>query len=185
MKKLLIAFAAMTLIASCETKVAGDSEKDTSAAADKNAENTNKVYRAIESGDVSGLDSLFTEDVVDHDATPMGDIKGRDSVKAFLSQLHKFIDGLKLEMQHHATSNDGQYHYATTRMTGTATAANPWGMPAGTPVDDVSVDVVKLKDGKCSDHWSFASMKDVGEWMAGMQPANQPAGNKPAEEKKK
>lgn len=178
----MIAFTAMALMASCETKVAGDSHENANAAAEKNAATTNLVFRAIETGNVSGLDSLFTEDVIDHDANPMGgDIKGRDSVKAMLAQLHNFVDGLKIEMLHHATSANGEYHYVTARMTGTANAANPWGMPAGTPMDDTSVDLIKLKDGKCSEHWSFASMKDVGEWMA----ASKPGGNKPTEEKKK
>lgn len=180
MKKLLIAFSVMTVMASCETKVAGDSDTDAAAVADKNAEATKKVYRAIETGDVSGLDSLFAEDVIDYNAGPNGeDIKGRDSVKASIAKLHTYFEGIKMELMHHATSTDGQYHYATQRMTGKASATNPWGMPAGTPVDDISVDVVQVKDGKCTAHWWFPSMKDVGEWMSAAQ-----QGGKPEEKKK-
>lgn len=180
MKKILIAFSAIAFMASCETKVAGDSATDAAAIADKHVEGTKKVFRAIETGDVSGLDSLFTEDVIDHNAGPKGeDIVGRDSVKAAISKMHTYMEGIKFEVLHHATSPDGQYHYATSRMTGKATAANPWGAPAGTAFDDMSVEVVKMKDGKCSEHWSFASMKDVGEWMS----AAQQGGKKPEEKK--
>lgn len=178
MKKLIIAFAAMALITSCETKVAADSDTNSAAVAEKNAENTKKVYRALETGDVNGLDSLFTEDVVDHDAGPTGgDIKGRDSVKAAIAAMHTFVDGLKIEMLQHSTSADGVYHYATSRMTGTASASCPW-MPPGTPVDETSVDVIKLKDGKCTDHWRFISMKDFNKVMGAMM-----QGGKPAEKK--
>jgi hypothetical protein len=46
--------------------------------------------------------------------------------------------------------------------------ANPWGMPVGKDIDDTSVDVVKIKDGKATDHWSFTSQKDMMEMMGGM-----------------
>ncbi len=174
MKKLLFPLVAMVVMASCETKVAGDSSADHTAAADRNAEGTKKVYHAIETGDVSGLDSLFTEDVIDHNGGPQGqDIKGRDSVKATLSKIHTYFDGLKLEMLHHATSADGQYHYATVRMTGKS-KENPWGMPVGMDMDDTSVDVIKMKDGKCTEHWSFMSMGDFNEIMGMMQGGGKP-----------
>jgi ketosteroid isomerase-like protein len=179
MKKLMIAFAAMALFASCETKVASDSSANTAAVDQENSDNTRKVYNALETGDVSGLDSLFAEDVIDHDANPAGgDIKGRDSVKAAIAQLHTMFEGLKIEMLHHATSADGSYHYSTARMTGKSTDKCPW-MPPGTSMDDISVDVIKLKDGKCTDHWSFMSMKDMNEMMAAMMKG----GEKPAEKK--
>jgi ketosteroid isomerase-like protein len=182
MKKLLIAVAAMVVMVSCETKVSNESGTNSTAAAEKNAEGTKKVFHALETGDVTGLDSLFTEDVIDHDAGPQGqDIKGRDSVKAMLGKMHTFFEGLKIDMMSHATSADGQYHYVTSRMTGKATAANPWGIPAGMDVDDTSVDVIKMKDGKCSEHWGFLSWKDVNEMMMGMKQGS----GKPAEEKKK
>jgi hypothetical protein len=47
--------------------------------------------------------------------------------------------------------------------------ANPWGMPVGQDVDDTSVDVVKLKDGKATDHWGFMSNGDISEMMKKMQ----------------
>jgi ketosteroid isomerase-like protein len=178
MKKLMIAFAAMALITSCETKVASESNTNAAAADEKNADATRKVYHAIETGDVNGLDTLFTDDVIDHDVnTNGGDIKGKDSVKAMIAQLHTFIDGLKMEPMGHATSADGQYHYSLVRMTGKSTDKCPW-MPPGIDIDDTSVDVIKLKDGKCTDHWGFMSMKDFNETMAMMKGGGKPAGKK-------
>jgi len=182
MKKMLFGMAFLAFLSSCETKVAGTQENSDShkAIADKNAASTSVVYKAIETGDVSALDSLFTTDVVDHNGGPQGqDIKGKDSVIAMLATIHNYFDGLKLEMVHHATSADGVYHYSTVRMTGTS-KENPWGMPVGMKMDDTSVDVMKLKDGKCTDHWSFMSMGDFNEIMGMMHNTS----DKPAEKKK-
>ncbi|HVK97550.1 MAG TPA: nuclear transport factor 2 family protein [Flavisolibacter sp.] len=177
MKQLLFAFIVMAMLISCNNpRVAGSNEKnDHASIAERNAEKTKAVYRAIETGDVSKIDTLFTDDVVDHNAGPQGqDIRGRDSVIAMLGQIHNYFDGLKLELMHHATSSDGQYHYSTVRMTGKA-KENPWGMPVGMDMDDTSVDVIKLKDGKAAEHWGFMSMGDVMEMMQGMSGGQQPA----------
>jgi ketosteroid isomerase-like protein len=175
MKRLLFAVAAMAFLVSCETKDSGSAaNNDHAAAADHNAEGTKKVYHALETGDVSALDSLFTEDVVDHNGGPQGqDVRGRDSVKAMIGQIHNYFDGLKMELLHHATSTDGKYHYATVRMTGKA-KANPWGMREGMDVDDTSVDVIRMENGKCAEHWGFMSMQDMNEMMAGMKGAMPP-----------
>lgn len=159
----------MLFMISCETKDKGtDASNDHAAAADRNAEGTKKVYHALETGDVSALDSLFTADVVDHDGGPNGeDIKGRDSVKAMIAQIHNYFDGLKMELQQHATSADGKYHFALVRMTGKA-KENPWGMPVGKDVDHTSVDVIRMDNGKCAEHWGFMSQHDVNGMMAGM-----------------
>jgi hypothetical protein len=181
MKRLLFAAAAFALVTSCETKVSDSASTSNQAAADHNAEGTKKVYHALESGDVSALDSLFTADVIDHNGGANGeDVKGIDSVKSMIGQIHNYFDGLKMELLHHATSADGEYHYATVRMTGKA-KANPWGMPVGMDIDDTSVDMMRMKDGKCAEHWGFMSMQDVNEMMAGMKQAPPP----PPKEKKK
>jgi len=177
MKKGLFAISAgLFLLISCnETKdsasTAGDN--DHMAMVKRNSENNKTVYRAIETGDVSKLDSLLSKDMVDHEANNGKDIVGLDSVKAFLGSIHTYFDGLKLESISEGTSEDGTYHFAMVRMTGKA-KANPWGLPVGTDMDDTSVDVVKLKDGKATDHWMFTSQKDMMEMMQGMQGGNKP-----------
>ena len=172
MKKVLFLLTAITVIISCtdSAKVADTNETDDSANHAKYTENTKEVYRAIETGDVSKLDSFIAEDVIDHNANPDGsDIKGRDSVKKMISQIHTYFeDGLKMEVISDALSSDGNYFYSMVRMKGKA-KANPWGMPPGTDVDDTSVDVVKLRDGMATEHWGFMSMGDFNEMMKMMQ----------------
>jgi ketosteroid isomerase-like protein len=175
MKQLLFTLAGLVLLISCNNTKDGTNGGDHTAVADRNSENTKKVYKAIETGDVSALDTLFAEDVIDHNATPDGrDIVGRDSVKVMIGSIHNYFEGLKMEMLHHATSADGQYHYSTVRMTGKS-KANPWGMPVGMDMDDTSIDVVKLKDGKAAEHWGFMSMGDFNEIMKSMSGQQKPS----------
>lgn len=181
MKQILFLLTAFVMIISCNdtAKVAGTNDNKTDENA-KATESMKEVYRSIETGDVSKLDSLLADDCVDHNGNMDGsDIKGRDSIKKMISQIHTYFeDGLKVELLSDALSSDGTYHFAMVRMKGKA-KANPWGMPVGQDVDDTSVDVVKVKDGKATDHWGFMSNGDINEMMKGMQ------GGMSKEEKKK
>ena len=167
----------MAVITSCNdsAKVDGTNETDDHATHAKSTESTKEVYRAIETGDVSKLDSFMAEDVVDHNGNPDGsDVRGRDSVKKIISQIHTYFeDGLKLDVIGDALSSDGDYLYTMVRMKGKA-KANPWGMPVGADIDDTNVDVVKLKDGKATENWGFMSMADVNEMMKMMPPGAPP-----------
>jgi len=175
MKKVLFLLTAMAVIISCNdnsgTKVDSTNETNEETNHAKNTDNVKAVYTAIETGDVSKLDSFIAEDFVDHNGNADGsDIKGRDSVKKMLSQMHTYFeDGMKMEFISDATSSDGSYHYSTVRMKGKA-KANPWGIPVGSEVDDTNVDVVKLRDGMATEHWGFMSMGDFNEIMKMMQP---------------
>lgn len=170
MKKGFFATTSLVLLLACnQTKdsTANDAGDDHAAMVKKNIANNKEIYHAIETGDVSKLDSLMSKDIVDHEGNMGKDIVGIDSLKAFLGSIHNYIDGLKMESISEATSGDGVYHFALVHMTGIA-KQNPWGMPAGQKVDDMSVDVVKIKDGKATDHWSFTSTKDMMEMMGNM-----------------
>ncbi len=171
MKKGILAFAAgLFILASCNDGVKGVSTNDGNdheAMAKKNSEHNREVYRAIETGDVSKLDSFIAKDFIDYEGNMGKDIVGVDSVKHYLSQIHNYFEGLKIETISEATSLDGNYHFAMVRMTGKI-KENPWGMPVGQDMDDMSIDVVKIKDGKATEHWSFTSMKDMMEMMNAM-----------------
>jgi hypothetical protein len=184
MKQLLFAFAGLLLLLSCNdgTNTTGTKENnENSANANRDTENMRLVYTAMETGDVSKLDSILAEDVIDHNGGPDGrDIRGRDSVKRMIGEIHTYFDGLNVELLSDAKSADGNYHFALVRMTGTA-KQNPWGMPVGMKMDDTSVDVVKLRDGMATEHWGFLSWGDINEMMGAMGGGNKPAGNnKPA-----
>ena len=166
MKKGLFALAASFLFFACNDgdKTVSDGDKETSEAT---FAGNREVYKAIQSGDVTGLDSFLTEDVIDHEGNMGKDIVGRDSVKQYISQMHNYFDDMKMEVLSEATSDDNLYHFTLVRMKGKS-KQNPWGMPVGQEMDDTGIDVVKIKDGKISEHWSFTSQKDMMEMMGNM-----------------
>lgn len=177
MKKGLLALACMFMLLSCNdsAKVDIKDSAGTTAGDDRterekrNSENTREVYRAIETGDVSKLDSFISKDIVDHEGNNGKDVVGLDSLKYHLAKMHTYFDGLKMEVLSETTSADGNYHFCMARMRGKS-KENPWGMPVGIDVDDTFVDVVKIKDGMATDHWGFMSMKDMYEMMASQGP---------------
>jgi hypothetical protein len=94
MKKVLVLLTAVTVIIACNDNANVASTNSTSDDTNhaKYTESTKEVYRAIETGDVSRLDSFIAEDVVDHNANPDGsDIKGRDSVKKPMAAISKAV----------------------------------------------------------------------------------------------
>jgi|SRR5688572_22536345 len=169
MKKGLLAVACVFMLLSCNDSATNDTtvsaDNDRNEQAKRNSQTTREVYRAIETGDVSKLDSFISKDVVDHEGNNGTDVVGLDSLKYHLGKMHTYFDGLKMEVLSEGTSSDGDYHFAMARMTGKS-KENPWGMPVGIDVDDTFVDVVKIKDGKATEHWGFMSMKDMYEMMA-------------------
>ena len=173
MKKLFFAAAALLLcfMISCKDD-SKTTTSTTSTTAEKNREHMASVYRGIESGDVSKMDEFVADDVVDHYGMP-AEIKGRDSVKKMLADMHNHFSNLQMDIIAEATSANDEYHFTLVRMTGTTTD-DKMGMPANTAVDQVSVDVVKIKDGKVTDHWGFEDPKMMMKMMGGMPPMDKP-----------
>lgn len=173
MKKLLFAASSLLLFMFISCKDSDKAATTANAQNEKNKENMASVYRGIETGDVKSMDEFLADDAVDHG--DMGDIKGRDSIKAMLSDIHNHFTNLKMDMIAEATSSSGDYHFALVRMTGTA-KDDKMGMPANSNVDLTSVDVVKFSNGKVSEHWGFMTGKDMMKMMAANKPA--PEANK-------
>jgi predicted ester cyclase len=120
------------------------------------------VYRALETGDMSKLDSSYmVANIVDHGMGPK-DVVGIDSVKSYLAMAHTMFSNLKFTVLNENV--DSVYSTILVKMTGTATSPAS-GFPVGTVVDMNSIDLVKWKDGKAAEHWSFMDMKDVYKMM--------------------
>ncbi len=157
MKKLFFTSAVLAIfMISCTDSKTTDSTTTSTSSAEKNRENINAVYKGIDTGDMSRMDEFIAEDIVDHYG--MSETRGRDSVKKMLGEMHTHFSNLKMDVLSEATSSNGDYHFTLVRMTGTTTD-DKMGMPANTPVDETSVDVVKIKDGKAVEHWGFDDPK--------------------------
>lgn len=173
MKKLFFATAAAMLcfFISCNDSA---TTSTTTSESEKNSARNKEVYRAIETGDVSKLDSFIATDIVDHG--DMGDIQGLDSLKKMFVQMSKQMKDLKMESIAEATTPDGNHHFAYFKFSGTC-ADGSMGMPAGTKIDMTGVDLVRIKDGKAVEHWGFVQGRDMMKMM-NMNPAMKPCMDK-------
>ena len=65
-----------------------------------------RVYKAIETGDMNSIDSLFADDFVDHNPPGGKELRDKDSIKAQLAQMHNQIKNLKFDVIANAYDND-------------------------------------------------------------------------------
>jgi len=156
---------------SCNNSAGGNTQGE------KNMETVKAVDRAIESGDLSKLDQYIAADGVDHGAGDHGeDIKGLDSIKAYLGHMHDHYRDLKLEEVQQAANGD--YVFTLSRFKGTSSVQS-MGAPAGTSFDMTTVEVVKFNaEGKATDHWGYLTMADAMKMMGGGNMEMPPGANK-------
>ena len=162
MKKLIFAAAVLCFFASC--KDSSTTSTSDSSQNEKNLENNKKVFKAIETGDAAVIDSFITSDAVDHQGPNGMEVKGTDSVRHMLIDMHNHMKDFKISLVTDAANGD--YIFSLTRFEGTASDAS-MGMPAGTKMNSKGVDVVKLKDGKMVEHWGFVDQNEMMKMMAG------------------
>ncbi len=117
-----------------------------------------KIYKAIETGDVSPIRDFIAKDAVDHESGAQGqDVIGSDSILASLANMHNGFTDLKFNIIADAVSGD--YIFSLVHVTGTTKDS------AAKKIDMTSMDVVKLKNGKAIEHWEYMDPKDVMAMM--------------------
>ncbi len=123
-----------------------------------NIASSDVIMKAFQTGDVSGIDSVVSDDFLDH--TDRGDMKGRDSLKAMVNWVHANMKDMKTEKVREVA--DGDFVYSWMRYTGTSDGS--MGMPNG-PYDMKAIEVAKYNDGKAVEHWSFMDAQDMMKMM--------------------
>ncbi|MDP4262969.1 MAG: ester cyclase [Bacteroidota bacterium] len=167
MKQILSLFA-IGLVFTCIScnsdkteKTAGETtsaDKKDNSMTEKNLASSHIVDKAFETGDPSAIDSAVASDFVDH--TDKGDMN-RDSLKAMIVNMHKEFPDMKMEKIKELADND--YVFDLMRYTGTS--KGQMGMPVG-PYDMKVIEVVRFKDGKGVEHWSYMQPSDMMKMMA-------------------
>ncbi len=170
MRKILFRTAtAMFLFISCSDSATKSTDTVSatgeSSQNEKNLANNRKVYKAIETGDMSTLDTLIASDAVDHQGPNGTDIKGTDSVKHMLANMHNLMKDMNMEII--ADAANGDYIFTLAHFRGTVTDAY-MGMPAGTKLDEKGVDLERIRDGKMVEHWGFADPNEMMKHMNAM-----------------
>lgn len=147
---------------SCDSKTESTSDNSDKAQEQKNLAASDAISNAFKTGDVSAIDSVVSDDFVDH--TDMGDKKGRDSLKAMVNMIHTNFKDMKTEKIRDVA--DGDYVYSWMRYSGTSDGS--MGMPKG-PYSMSVIELARFKDGKAVEHWAFTEMRDMMKMM-GQQP---------------
>jgi len=160
MKKIFFSALAGVLCVciSCNDVSSSSANNDEEAQEQKNIAASDAVGDAFQTGDVSKIDSVVSDDFVDH--SDHGDVKGKDSLKAMVNFVHTNFKDMKTEKIHQAA--EGDYVYTWNRYTGTSDGS--MGMPKG-PYEMSVIEVGKFKDGKAVEHWAFMDMKTMMQMM--------------------
>jgi len=119
----------------------------------------NEVLNALTSGKLDVLDKYISPDFIEHDPSPvMSNKTGIDAVKEIFSGYHKIFPDMKAQVHSIAVSGDMLFAY----LTFTGTTSEPYmGMPANHKMTMNSVDIIRFKGDKMSEHWGFTSNEDM------------------------
>lgn len=167
MKK--FAFIFLAVVACCILSCSGN--KGGGDKAQKNLDNSKAITKMFESGDFSKIGDYIADDAVDH-ASPHGDVKGLDSLKAMFNQYASMVSNAKNEIVRGIS--DDEYAMLWLKQSWTAKVDDPMmGMKAGDHGTMESIEVTKHNaDGKITEHWSFMSMNDMMKMMQKAMPAD-------------
>jgi predicted ester cyclase len=158
MKKLFFAPVALLGIfcISCSNNSGGLSDT-----AKKNLEANHAIQKMFETKDFSKIGDYIAQDGVDHSG-PTGDVKGVANIKAEIEKMAAMTSDDKSEIIKELA--DDEYVMSYARYTGTCKMAG-MGYKVGDKVDMSTIELSKFKDGKATEHWSFASMADMMKMM--------------------
>jgi len=163
---IIFSFLITCFLISCSGGGAG---KGISDKAQKNLDNSKAIAKMFEGGDFSKIGDYIAADAVDH-ASPRGDIKGLDSLKALFNEYHNMTTDAKNEVVKGVADDD--YSMLWLKQSWTAKVDDPMmGMKAGEHGTAESIEVSKHNaDGKITEHWSFMSMNDMMKMMQKAMP---------------
>jgi predicted ester cyclase len=122
----------------------------------------------ISQGQMSVADELLAEDFVDHDALP-GFPSNREGVKQLFTYLRQVFAGLHVTIEDQIAEADR----VVTRKTfhGTHQADFLGVAPTGIEVTFGVIDILRIHDGKVTDHWNIV---DLFGLMAQLKPSVPP-----------
>lgn len=122
----------------------------------------------IGQGDLSVLDELMAEDIIEHQR---GNHAGRVGAKEVSATLHRWMSDFSLTVEDVAVAGD--IVWTRNKARGVNTGAVMGNPPSGAPVEVDVIDILRFEDGKAVEHWGIADqvglMLQVGA-MPGRRP---------------
>ena len=117
-----------------------------------------QLYERLSNGDLSVIDELAADDVIEHDEFP-GLEQNKDGVKQFFTMLREAFPDLR--MTPHETIAEGDM--VSVRYTATGTHRGEFmGVPAtGNSVEMEGIDLFRIRDGQVAEHWGVSDVMSL------------------------
>ena len=133
--------------------------------------NTDLAHRFYEDvmvgGDLGALDEILTSDFVDHEEGPPGTPEGIDGVKAFVSMFREAFPDIQVSIED--VMEDGDRVAVRATMTGTHDGELMGVPPSGNRVRLEMIDIVRIEDGRCAEHWGAADNLSLMQQIGAVQ----------------
>jgi predicted ester cyclase/quinol monooxygenase YgiN len=111
-----------------------------------------RAYAAMSAGgNLDDLDAVIHTDFIEHAALPDGVPPGLAGLKAMMGAYRDAFPDFTIAIEKYLEQSD--LACAVVRMTGTQTGPFLGSPPTGRTMDIVGIDVVRVVDGKCAEHW--------------------------------
>ena len=114
----------------------------------------------IAGGDLTLIDELTAEDLVDHEEGLPGQPPGREGVKFFVSAMREAFPDIKPKTVE-PTLADGDLEAARTILTGTHKGELMGVAATDKRVEFESVDIIRVTDGKVAEHWGVTDVMSL------------------------
>jgi hypothetical protein len=146
----------LCFLISCNAPSNRISDQPSASQAEKNLAKEHALLKGIETGDLSGLDTILVDPYMDYSSgeKPMA----RDSIRKILEKIHENIPNIKFTILAESATADNIFYLS--RATGT-TIAPSMGWPANTKIDQTAVGFVKVKNGMFVEHRGFFTPQDI------------------------
>lgn len=147
-----------------------------SETAQKNLDAMHGIAKCFDTKDFSNIGDFIAADAVDH-AGQTGDVVGLENMKAEFEKWSAGNEDAKSEVIKELA--DDEYVMSWMRFTGKVSKDTPeMGMKAGDSYDMKAIELIRCKDGKIVEHWTFMTpdemMKMMGNMSQGMPDAPMP-----------
>lgn len=136
--------------------------RETADLAARHKQVATRFYETFRSGDVQVLDSILSDDFVDHSDSRD---QGRDSLKYFIQTVYAHKGGLRSEIVRQVA--DSNYVFTWLRYAATEQDLNA----SQTNFDMQSIGVALFREGQIIEHWEFANVQDLVQMAAARMPA--------------
>ncbi len=133
--------------------------------------NNQELYRRVtqevfSKGDLSVLDETMTPDFQEHEGLP-GTRPGRDGVKDLVTMMRSAFPDLSVRIED--TFEAGDQLCARATFMGTNTGSFMGNPPTGKHVEWEAIDLIRVRDGRCAEHWGQMDMLGLFSQLGLMQ----------------